>query len=157
MNQGLRPYGKLFLTKKIKMRVFSFLFAIGVTLASPFWTIAESPAHNVVFEVTSGSKEQWNSALGNVENLLKALGDNSVRVEVVGHSDGLNMMTEKSLSDRMKQLSEHKISFAACENTMRKKNVSNEELLPFVTTVDSGVAEVVRKQKDGWSYIKGDA
>ncbi|MCO6430495.1 MAG: DsrE family protein [Deltaproteobacteria bacterium] len=139
------------------MRLFSFMFAIGLILASPFSAIAESPTHDVVFEVTSGSKEEWHAALGNVENLLKALGDDSVRVEVVGHSDGLMMMTEKNLSERMKQLTKHKISFAACENTMRKKNVSKEELLPFVTTVDSGVAEVVRKQKSGWSYIKGDA
>jgi intracellular sulfur oxidation DsrE/DsrF family protein len=40
------------------------------------------------------------------------------------------------------------------ENTMRKKNVCRADLLPFVTTVDSGVAEVVRKQEQGWSYIK---
>jgi intracellular sulfur oxidation DsrE/DsrF family protein len=26
--------------------------------------------------------------------------------------------------------------------------------LPFAITVDSGVAEVVRKQEAGWSYIK---
>ena len=45
--------------------------------------------------------------------------------------------------------------FAACENTMRKKKVTKEPLLPFVTTVDSGVAEVVRKQEEGWAYIKG--
>jgi intracellular sulfur oxidation DsrE/DsrF family protein len=37
---------------------------------------------------------------------------------------------------------------------MRRKNVSRGELLPFATTVDSGVAEVVRKQEQGWSYVK---
>ena len=35
------------------------------------------------------------------------------------------------------------------------KNVTEKDLMPFVTTVDSGVAEVVRKQEEGWSYIKG--
>jgi len=35
-----------------------------------------------------------------------------------------------------------------------EENVSRAVLLPFVTTVDSGVAEVVRKQEQGWSYIK---
>ena len=38
---------------------------------------------------------------------------------------------------------------AACRDTMEKNKVAREELLPFVTTVDSGVAEVVRKQEAG--------
>jgi intracellular sulfur oxidation DsrE/DsrF family protein len=29
-----------------------------------------------------------------------------------------------------------------------------EDLMPLATTGDSGVAEVVRKQEAGWSYIK---
>jgi intracellular sulfur oxidation DsrE/DsrF family protein len=32
--------------------------------------------------------------------------------------------------------------------------VTQADLLPFVTTVDSGVAEVVRKQEAGWAYLK---
>lgn len=38
---------------------------------------------------------------------------------------------------------------------MKRMRVTKEELLPFAVTVDSGVAEVVRKQEEGWSYIKG--
>ncbi len=34
---------------------------------------------------------------------------------------------------------------------MKKKDKTKDGLLPFVTTVDSGVAEVVRKQEAGWS------
>jgi intracellular sulfur oxidation DsrE/DsrF family protein len=59
-----------------------------------------------------------------------------------------------TLADRMKKLADAGVVFAACENSMRKKNVTKADLLPFVTTVDSGVAEVVRKQEAGWSYIK---
>ena len=54
----------------------------------------------------------------------------------------------------MRDLSQAGVVFAACENTMKKKNVAKEDLLPFATTVDSGVAEVVRKQEAGWAYLK---
>jgi intracellular sulfur oxidation DsrE/DsrF family protein len=37
---------------------------------------------------------------------------------------------------------------------MRKRNVRKDDLLPFATTVDSGVAELVRRQEAGWSYVK---
>ena len=78
------------------------------------------------------------------------------RVEVVAHSKGLGMLIAKdnSLADRIKKLAEQGVVFAACENTMKKKNVTKEQLLPSATTTDSGVAEVVRKQEAGWSYLK---
>jgi intracellular sulfur oxidation DsrE/DsrF family protein len=37
---------------------------------------------------------------------------------------------------------------------MRRKNIGVRDLLPFVTTVDCGIAELVRKQEAGWAYIQ---
>jgi intracellular sulfur oxidation DsrE/DsrF family protein len=93
--------------------------------------------------------------LTNVENLRKSLGD-STEIEVVAHSKGLGLLVAKdnTLADREKKLAESGVIFAACENTMKKKNVTKDQLVPFAKTTDSGVAEVVRKQEAGWSYIK---
>lgn len=111
--------------------------------------------HRVVFEVTMEGAEQWAAVLNNVENLQKSLGDGT-EIEIVAHSKGLGMLVAKdnSLTGRMKKISETGVVFAACENTMKKKNVTKDQLVPFATTTDSGVAEVVRKQEAGWSYIK---
>ncbi len=111
--------------------------------------------HRVVFEVTMEGAEQWTAVLNNVENLQKSLGDGT-EIEVVAHSKGLGMLVAKdnSLTERMKKISETGVVFAACENTMKKKNVTKDQLVPFATTTDSGVAEVVRKQESGWSYVK---
>ena len=116
---------------------------------------SSTKAHRVVFEVTMEGSEQWTGVLNNVENLRKSLGD-ATEIEVVAHSKGLGMLLakENELSERMQKLSEAGIVFAACENTMKKKNVTKDQLVPFATTTDSGVAEVVRKQEAGWSYIK---
>jgi len=38
---------------------------------------------------------------------------------------------------------------------MRAMKVTTSDLFPFATQVDSGVAELVRKQEAGWVYIKG--
>jgi len=37
---------------------------------------------------------------------------------------------------------------------MRDRNLTDEDLFPFASTVDSGVAELVRKQEAGWAYVK---
>ena len=34
------------------------------------------------------------------------------------------------------------------------RKVTTEDLFPFASQVDSGVAELIRKQEAGWSYIR---
>jgi uncharacterized protein len=111
--------------------------------------------HRVVFEFVNEGAEQMDSVLNNIENTLKALGPNT-EIMVIAHGPGLALVrnTHTAGADRIKKLQSRRVGFAACENTLRKKNVSREELLPGVTTVDSGVAEVVRKQAAGWAYVK---
>ena len=94
--------------------------------------------------------------LNNVKNVREAMGQATTEVLVVAHSKGLGMLLKENntMADRMKEMAGSGVVFAACENTMKKKNVSKDQLLPFATTTDSGVAEVVRKQEAGWSYIK---
>ena len=46
------------------------------------------------------------------------------------------------------------IKFNACQNTMRKHNITADMLLNVAGTVPSGVVEVVTKQEEGWSYLK---
>lgn len=112
-------------------------------------------AHRVVFEVTGEGAELWTSVLNNVENVRTSLGD-ATAVEVVVHGKALGLLVAKDnpVADRAKTLADGGVVFAACENTMKKKNVTKAQLLPFAHTTDSGVAEVVRKQSAGWSYIK---
>ena len=114
----------------------------------------EGRKHRVVFEVT-GDAAGWEAVLNNVENLRNALGDGT-EVKVVAHGKGLGLVqkTNTAQADRIARLSGPRVTFAACENTMRRLKVTKEDLLPGVVTVDSGVAEVVRLQEAGWSYVK---
>lgn len=132
------------------------LYTASVIPASAADPAAKSAKHRVVLQVTADGAEHWEAVVGNVENLRKAFGPGNSEVEVVGHGKGLGMLmaTNKTLAERMKKLADDGVVFAACENTMTKKNVTKDQLLPFVTTVDSGVAEVVRRQEQGWAYIK---
>ncbi len=61
------------------------------------------------------------------------------------------------LAERLQRLSQAGVKFAACENTMRRMKIGREALLPFAVPVDSGVAEIVRRQNDGWAYLKAGA
>ncbi len=141
------------------MNLFKFLALFMIATTSLSQAQESKPAadktHRIVFEVTMEGPEQWTAVLNNVENLRTALGAGT-EIEVVAHSKGLGMLIakENALTERMKKLADDGVVFAACENTMKKKNVTKDQLVPFAKTTDSGVAEVIRKQEAGWSYIK---
>lgn len=131
----------------------------GVVAAAAFGSDTRHARHRVVFEVNVDGQEAWDAILNNVENVRAALGARAVEVEIVAHGKGLGLLVAAGnpVAARLESLAKSGVVLAACENTMKRKKVTRAELLPFATTVDSGVAEVVRKQEAGWSYIKAGA
>lgn len=116
--------------------------------------------HKVVFEVTSDGPDKWLGALRNVENARKSIGAKSAKFEVVMHGKGLGLLLAKNaaenaeMKDKLTKLHADGVVFAACENTMRRDKVEKKDLVEQATTVDSGIGEVIRKQGEGYSYIK---
>jgi intracellular sulfur oxidation DsrE/DsrF family protein len=54
----------------------------------------------------------------------------------------------------MKKAIDSGVVLAACQNSMRLRKVTTEDLFPFSSQVDSGVAELIRKQEAGWTYVR---
>ena len=82
--------------------------------------------------------------------------DGGVEIEVVFFGPGIYMLrkTNTNHEDVLKRFAEQGVKLAACRNSMRDRNLTTEDLFSFATTVDSGVAELVRKQEAGWAYVK---
>jgi len=121
--------------------------------------VQEKPAsrHQVVFQVSVEGHEQWQGVLANVENLQKAFGPGHTQIEVVCFGKGIDMLlnTDTPLAQRIAKDEAASVQFAACQNTLKARHLTAADLLPTISTVDSGVAEIVRRQEQGWSYIKG--
>ena len=121
---------------------------------------ASDKTHQVVFEVTSDGPEKWQGALRNVENAHKSLGAKAGKLVVVTHGKGLGLLLAKNaaehpeMKEKLAKLHADGVVFAACENTMRRDKIEKKDLVEQATTVDSGVGEVIRKQGDGYVYIK---
>ncbi|MNS81247.1 DsrE/DsrF-like family protein [compost metagenome] len=112
--------------------------------------------HRAVFDMTADQPAVWDATLRNLENLSRHYGPGKARFEVVGHGGGIGMMLKanSAQAERMAALAEQGVVFAACRNTMTRKKITDSELLPFVTVVPAGVAELIEKQAAGWAYIK---
>ena len=138
------------------MRALSLLLLVQLAVLT-----MSSPAHAVIkplkliVHVNFADGERQGHGIKNIQNILEASkADNSI--EVVVHGAGINLLVTKKSSQAkaIEDLVKKGVKFAACENTMREKKISKEELLPGVVTVPSGALEVATKQSEGFAYFK---
>ncbi len=135
-----------------------------ILLALAAFTIAGSalaqtaPAkHKVVLQMNVADNDSWNQLLGNIGNVQTAFkNDGGVQIEVVFYGKGLSALlkTNTMFEERLKKAAADGVTLAACQNSMRLRKVTSQDIFPFSTEVDSGVAELVRKQEAGFSYIR---
>ncbi|GAA4803139.1 DsrE family protein [Tomitella cavernea] len=114
----------------------------------------EGAVCGVVVHLPEADPGRQAAVLRNTANLLRALGPDT-QVEVVTHGPGVELCTgETGLADTVAQLREQRVTVCACANTLTARDLSEDDLLPGVAVVDSGVAHLVRRQREGWSYLR---
>lgn len=124
-------------------------------LLLPAMLLAQSGKHHVLFAMTSPNSPDWTLTMGNIRNLVNGLKPESVDVEVVSYGPGIAMVKkDSSAAEDIQKLEKEGVSFVACENSMRRMQMSKADLVPGVGTVPSGIVEVVKKEEAGWSYVK---
>lgn len=132
------------------------LATLAITLLLAADPAAPPAKHHTVFQMSEAESE-WEPLIAHVQNLKKALDpDGGVEVEVVFFGPGIQMLKAagNKYADALKHLSDQGVKLAACQNSMRARNLKTEDLFPFAIQVDSGVAELTRKQEAHWAYIK---
>jgi intracellular sulfur oxidation DsrE/DsrF family protein len=132
----------------------SALAFLGSSIATS--QVPTGPKHHVVFQLSEPDGPAWQALSIHVNNTMNALSDDGgSQVEVVFYGPGLAMLTKTSTAyeEKLKQLSDRGVKLLACRNAMKMRKVKSEDLFPFAGEVDSGIAEIVRKEEAGWAYI----
>ncbi len=138
-----------------------YLFAFLISLCILFEVSAQSSSvldtkvHKIVMQFTVGDSTEQASLVGQVGN-IRTIWPNA-QIEVVCHSSGLDiLMNSKSkVSKSVTDLNSKGVVFAACNNTMKRRNIKKEDLLSEAVVVPSAMVEIVTKQEEGWAYLKG--
>ena len=114
------------------------------------------PAHNrALFQVTDNDPARWTMILNNIQNLREGVGSESVEIELVAYGPGVAMLkADSSVRERIDAALKSGVSVSACQNTMRGMKLVPADMLPAIGYVPSGVVEVMRKQQQGWTYIR---
>jgi uncharacterized protein len=117
----------------------------------------------VLFHVSDDEMEHLKTVLDEVESLMKLYRHThqKARVEVITNGSGLSLLMAgvSPFSDRIKRMQKEylDLTFVACQNTIdrfKQEQGVTAKLLPGVVVIDSGVAQIMRRQHQGWAYIQ---
>ena len=109
--------------------------------------------HKVVVQLTNNDTLVQKSMIRQLNNILNAF--EKIKIEVVVHGPGIELLLNKSpLKNNVALLNQKGVAFLACQNTLNEKKIDRSELLPLCTVVPSGIAHIIVRQSEGWSYIK---
>ena len=139
------------------MRIANFIVAlVMLVLISSAWSM-ESPRYRLLLQVSEASLDKLNLALNNAKHVQKEFGPENIEIEIIVFGDGVQTLKyyiPTVLADKVKQSTYNGIRIVACENAMRAQGLRPTDMLQEVRYVSSGIAEIVEKQTQGWTYIK---
>ena len=125
-------------------------------LASPMLaqTTPAAKQHRIVFHLAAADTVVHHTLARQLNNLLDVWP--TAQIEVVIHAWALGFMRQDQsvVKAEIQALKEKGVVFAVCENSMRRSKLTKEQMLKQASFVPVGLAEMVMKQEDGWSYIK---
>ena len=104
--------------------------------------------------------ERWGVALNSITNMKNGPDGANIETHVISNGRGVNGFVNQrgrvlqEEIDRMKQLANRGVRFFACNNALAKEKIGSNELPDFVDIVASSMEEIVKRQADGFGYIK---
>lgn len=109
----------------------------------------------IVIQVSDNDPAKWNLALNNAKNLQDDVGAANVEIEIVAYGPGIGMLKlESPTGSRIADAAKAGIKVTACENTMRGQKLTKDDMLAGISYVPAGVTEIMKKQHEGWAYLR---
>ena len=143
---------------KGKLRlIVALLFALAAMLAQPARSEEQRTATSmrIVIQVNEDDAKKWNGILANVRNIQRDIGHKNVAIAVVAIGPGLDMLMADSLAaNDVQDALASGVEFIACENTMHARKIVRSDLLEGIGYAQAGYVEIVRRQQQGWSYLR---
>ena len=126
-----------------------------VAVALPAAAQAQPAKNRALFQVTDNDPARWNLILNNMANLRDGVGSEGAEIELVAYGPGLLMLKADSpVKERLAEALKSGVKINACQQTMRGMKFVPADMVPEIGYVPSGVVEVMRKQQQGWAYIR---
>jgi len=132
------------------LRRGALVLGCSLLLAGAAWA-----QEKVIFQVSDADPAKWNLTLNNIANVQKDLGADKVQIEVVAYGPGIGMLKlDSQVANRVADAVGKGVQVVACENTLTAQKLVRADMLANISYVPAGVVELMRKQNQGWAYIR---
>ena len=145
------------MTRPLRRTLLAAITTASLIALMPALALAQSapPKHKVVFQVSDAEPQKWNLTLNNARNVLDELGEDAVDMEIVVYGPGIGMLKGDSpVAKRVADALKVGVKVVACENTMKVQKLVYADMLPSIGYVSAGVVELMKKQREGFAYIR---
>jgi uncharacterized protein len=116
---------------------------------------AQTKPIKVVFDVTSSDEAIHRMVMRHVTLMAEAYPESEFAVVVYGGALPMLIIGSSAVSeDVLKFKNNNKISILACEGTMNRFEVKDDQLLSGVKSIPDAIYDLAIKQSEGWAYIK---
>ena len=115
---------------------------------------AQDKKLKVVWDVSDGDTTTTAGVFRQINNVLAQVPD--LQIEVIFHGPAIYMLVKYStvFISRIKSAKEKGVSLSVCNNSMKRFKINSSQLVEESVVVPSAIVELIKKQSEGWSYLK---
>lgn len=110
--------------------------------------------YKIVWEIGAKDTAVHSAIFRQINNVLTIAPE--TKIEVVFHGNAIFVLTRDSSLhiSKIQREQQRGVTFAICNNSMKRLKVEESMLLPGLKIVPVAMLELVKKQAEGWSYLK---
>jgi len=116
----------------------------------------EKKKYQVIFHLDDFDEKLITLALNNIVNLMDDMRYEELEVELLVNGPAIQAFRKDNqlVAERVRQLAARGVNVMLCRNAIHLYEIPEEELVEERQIVPAGVSELVRRQAEGWAYIR---
>lgn len=119
----------------------------------------DPPEHFIVYQFNHAEREYHEHVLGSAGAMIAKYEDN-VDIVIACFGRGIHILAKNPIrpvsdatKEKVKSLAGQGVKFHACGRTLKSMQWTQDDLLPFATMVDVGVADLMELQEQNYAYV----
>ena len=117
--------------------------------------VATLKSYKALYVLNQSEEKKIKALFRNINNALEDPRlKGKLQIELIAFGEGVEIFRKTNHYDTLLTTLKSKgVLLAQCENTMREKKISKDELWSFISYVPSGNGEIIIRQYQGWATV----
>lgn len=117
---------------------------------------ASRKPYQAMYVINESDKTEMDAVIRNIGNVLEDPRlKGKLKIVLLALEGGVEILKKNNVYEsQLLLLKDQGITFLQCENTLKERHISKEELCDFIHYTPSGNGEIILRQSEGWAIVK---